>query len=74
MRSVKRDKVTEMPPIKSVEATNRQSPTIPRKFVALYHRTTKLRMRSDDRNKVTTPQRQCDQGGKISLALLSLFR
>ena len=43
----------EMPLIKSVEAANRQSPTIPRKFVALYHRTTKLRMRSVRRDKVT---------------------
>ena len=30
---------------------NRQSPAIPRKFVALYHRNTKIRMRSDEREK-----------------------
>ena len=38
----------EMPLIKSVGAANRQSPPIPRKFVALYHRNTKIRMRSDE--------------------------
>ena len=41
----------EMPLIKSVGAANRQSPPIPRKFVALYHRKTKIRMRSDKREK-----------------------
>ena len=35
----------EMPLIKSVGAANQQSPLIPRKFVALYHRHTKMRMR-----------------------------
>ena len=34
--------------IKSVGAANRQSPVIPRKFMALYHRNTKSRMRSDE--------------------------
>ena len=43
----------EMPPIKSVGAANRQSPPIPRKFVALYHRNTKIRMRSDELEKLT---------------------
>ena len=37
----------EMPLIKLVGAANRQSPTIPRKFVALYHRNTKIRVRSE---------------------------
>ena len=64
----------EVPLIKSGGAANRQSPTIPRKFVALYQRTTKLRMRSDERDKITPPQRQCDQGRKISLALFCLLR
>ena len=41
-----------MPLIKSVGAANRQSPAIPRKFVALYHRNTKIRMRSDEREKL----------------------
>ena len=40
----------EMPLIKSVGAANLQSPVIPRKFVALYHRNTKIRMRSDERD------------------------
>ena len=39
-----------MPLIKSGGAANRQSPTIPRKFVALYHRNTKIRMCSDERD------------------------
>ena len=43
---------TEMPLIKSVGVANRQSPAIPRKFVALYHRNTKIRMRSDEREKL----------------------
>ena len=38
----------EMPLIKSVGVANRQSLSIPRKFVALYHRTTKIRLRSDE--------------------------
>ena len=42
----------EMPLIKSVGAANRQSPPIPRKFVALYHRNTKIRMRSDELEKL----------------------
>ena len=41
----------EMPPIKSVGAANRQSSAVPRKFVALYHSNTKIRMRSDEREK-----------------------
>ena len=41
----------EMPLIKSVGAANWRSPTILRKFVALYHRNTKIRMRSDERNE-----------------------
>ena len=41
-----------MPLIKSVEAVNRQSPAIPRKSVALYHRNTNIRMRSDEREKL----------------------
>ena len=40
---------TEFPLIKSVGAANRQSPAKPRNFVALYHRKTKIRMRSDKR-------------------------
>ena len=42
----------EMPPIKSVGAANQQSLPIPRKFVALYQRNTKIGMRSDERDKV----------------------
>ena len=41
-----------MPLIKSVGAANRQSPTIPRKFVALFHRNTKIRLRSDECDKL----------------------
>ena len=37
----------EMPLTKSVGAADRQSPVIPRKCMALYHRNTKSRMRSD---------------------------
>ena len=37
--------------IKSVGTVNRQSSPIPRKFVTLYHRTTKIRMLSDKRDK-----------------------
>ena len=37
--------------IKSVGTANRQSPPIPRKFVALYHKNTKIRMRSDKRDE-----------------------
>ena len=40
----------EMPLIKLVGAANRQSPTIPRKFVALYHRKKNFSMRSDERD------------------------
>ena len=40
----------EMPLIKSVRAANLQSPLITRKFVALCHRSTKIRMRSDERD------------------------
>ena len=36
-----------MPRTKSLGAANRQSPLIPRKFVDLYYRITKIRMRSD---------------------------
>ena len=43
----------EMSLIKSVGAANRQSPPIPRKFVALYHSNTKIRMRSDEHEKLT---------------------
>ena len=43
----------EMLLIKSVGAANRQSPTIPRKFVALYHRNTKLWILPVKRDKVT---------------------
>ena len=43
----------EMSLIKSVGAANRQSPTIPRKFVALYHRNTKLWILPVKRDKVT---------------------
>ena len=39
----------EMPLIKSVGAANGQLPVIPREFVALYHRNTKIRMRSNER-------------------------
>ena len=39
----------EFPLIKSVGAANRQSPAKPQDFVALYHRRTKIRMRSDER-------------------------
>ena len=42
-----------MPLIKSVVAANRQSPTIPRKFVAWYHRNTKLWILPVKRDKVT---------------------
>ena len=35
-------------PDKISVAANRQSPLIPRKFVVLYHRTTKIRMHSDE--------------------------
>ena len=38
-----------MPLIKSVAAANRQSPAMLRKFVALYHRNTKIEIRSDER-------------------------
>ena len=41
-----------MPLIKPVAAANRQSPAISRKFVALYNRNTKIRMRSDNRKKL----------------------
>ena len=41
----------EMTLIKSVGTANRQSPPTPRKFVALYHRNTKIRMRSDKRDQ-----------------------
>ena len=41
----------ELPLIKSVGAANRQSPAKPRYFVALYHRRTKTRMRSDERDE-----------------------
>ena len=37
----------ELPLIKSVGAAYRQSPAKPRNSVALYHRSTKIRMRSD---------------------------
>ena len=40
----------EMPVKESVGVANRQSPPIPRKFVALYHRNTKTRVRSDERD------------------------
>ena len=43
----------EMPLIKSVGATNRQSPPMPKKPMALYHRNTNIRMRSDEREKLT---------------------
>ena len=36
----------EMPLIKLVGAANGQSPAIPRQFVALYHRRTKIKVRS----------------------------
>ena len=36
--------------IKSVVAADRQSPAIPRKFVPLYHRNTKIRMLFDERD------------------------
>ena len=39
-----------MPLIKSIGAANRQSPVIPQKFLALYHRNTKIGMRSDERD------------------------
>ena len=42
--------LAEMPLIKSEGAANRQSPLILRKFVVLYHRNTKIRMRSDERD------------------------
>ena len=38
--------------IKSVGATNRQSRAIPQKFVALYHRNTKIRVCSDERDDI----------------------
>ena len=41
----------KMPPIKSVGAANRQSAVVPRELEALYHRNTKIRMRSDEREK-----------------------
>ena len=41
--------------IKSVGAASRQSPAIARKFVALYHRKTKIRMRSDERDYLQRP-------------------
>ena len=41
----------ETPLIKSVGTAHRQSPAIPRKVVASYHRNTKIRMRSDEREK-----------------------
>ena len=40
----------EMPLIKSVGFANRQSPPIPRKFVAVYHRNTKITVCSDERD------------------------
>ena len=43
----------KMPLIRSVGAANRQSPATPRKFVALYHRNTKISLRSDESDKVT---------------------
>ena len=43
----------EMPLIKLVGVPNRQSPPIPRKFVALHHRNTKVTMRSDERDTST---------------------
>ena len=47
----------EMPLIKSVGAANWQSPVIPREFVALYHRNTKIRMRSNERENDTFERR-----------------
>ena len=44
----------EMPLIKSLGAANLQSPVKPRKFVALYHRNSKIRMRSDERDYCRT--------------------
>ena len=44
----------EMPLIKSVGAAYWQSPPIPRKFVALYHRNTKSRKRPDERDDSST--------------------
>ena len=41
-----------MPLFKSVGVANQQSPATPRKFVALYHRNSKIRMRSDERDKL----------------------
>ena len=43
----------EMPLIKSLGAANGQSPVIPREFVALNHRNTKIRMRSNERENET---------------------
>ena len=57
----------KMPVIKSVGAANRQSPATPRKFVALYHRTTKIRMRSDERDQLTPTidgHRRTGRGGE----------
>ena len=41
---------TGMPLIKSAGAANRQSPAMLRKFVALYHKNSKIEIRSDERN------------------------
>ena len=44
----------EMPLLKSVGAAYSQSPPIPRKFVALYHRNNNSRKRSDERDDSST--------------------
>ena len=43
--------LAQMPLIKSVGAANQPLPAIPPKFVALYQRNTKIRMRSEERNE-----------------------
>ena len=48
----------ELPLIKSVGAAIRQSPATPRKFVTLYHRNNKIRMRSDEHDKRELRSRQ----------------
>ena len=47
----------EMPLIKPVGGANGQSPVIPREFVALYNRNTKIRMRSNERENDTFERR-----------------
>ena len=45
--------LAKMPLLKSLGAAYWQSPVIPRKFVALYHRNNNIRMRFDEHDYLT---------------------